>query len=293
MSLMYVAGKNPDDVASVVEQLEASGATTVKPVNPEWPKVEWSNESWRKAAIVQCDEVVFLPDYEASDYGKTEYQIALAHDKPVWFAHRDGLLWRLVFEEDSEFPNTMLRDARAPSKKLDHEGLHAEAPTTISTWRRKRIDLMAPSVADIDIEDIAHALARQCRYNGHVGNFLSVARHSIWVSNRLKSQGAELRLWGLLHDASEAYVGDMVKPLKHDPSMAAFRDAEERLERVIAQAFGLEFPMPDAVKEADRFVTVECELGIRLRDTHNTTYYDDEDEFIELYYELLTGSEMF
>lgn len=283
---MYVSGKDVNDVLAVRDQLEASGATVVTPASATISLAQQplgpndATESWRKAAVVKCDELVVLPDYEESEYGAIEFRTARLHDKPVWFAHRDGLLWRLVYEDDTP---------AAPTTELDHEGLYPEAASTISTWRGKRVNVLDPKVEDIEISDIAHSLARSCRYNGHVGGFLSVARHSMWVSNRLKAQGenTEMLLWGLLHDASEAYIGDMVKPLKHDDSMKPFRDTEERFERVIAQAFDLVYPMPDVVKEADTFVTVEVELGVRLRDTHETDYRDDEREFENLFYDLV------
>lgn len=171
---------------------------------------------------------------------------------------------------------------------LDHEGLHEDAPSAISVIGGTRVDPLHMRPEDVNVRHIAHALARQCRYNGHVGHFLSVARHSIWVSQRCKPHGPQMQMWGLLHDAGEAYIGDMVKPLKYDPSFAVFREVEERLDAVIAEAFDLPFPMPAEVKEADRFVTVEVELGIRLRDSHDTTYQQDQGEFLARYYDLKT-----
>lgn len=115
---------------------------------------------------------------------------------------------------------------------------------------------------DVVIEDIAHSLSRICRYNGHVGGYLSVARHSLWVSDWLLDMYGDyvLAKCGLLHDAPEAYSGDMIRPMKYLPEMQFFRDAEDRSERVITGVFNLPFPMPDEVHRADSHVTVEREL---------------------------------
>lgn len=71
-------------------------------------------------------------------------------------------------------------------------------------------------INDINIQDIAHALARICRFNGHIKGYYSVAQHCIWVSDSLKKLGAsaQTQMCGLLHDASEAYLGDIPTPIK-------------------------------------------------------------------------------
>ncbi len=107
-----------------------------------------------------------------------------------------------------------------------------------------------PVLADIDILDVAASLARQCRFAGHVKlNPYSVAQHSVLVSFLLP---AHLALVGLLHDAAEAYVQDMIRPIKHSPEMRVYREViEDRMERAICQVFGLPFPLPREVKTAD------------------------------------------
>lgn len=105
---------------------------------------------------------------------------------------------------------------------------------------------------DIDINDIAHALGMVCRYAGHCRRFYSVAEHSVHMSHTVDPEHA---LWALLHDATEAYIGDMVRPLKHE--MHAYMAAEERLAEVIASKFGLEGPMPAQVVEHDTRIVVD------------------------------------
>lgn len=108
-----------------------------------------------------------------------------------------------------------------------------------------------PRPDEIRIEDIAHALANICRYGGHCRKFYSVAQHSLHVAELLDNDPA-VALCGLLHDASEAYLGDMPAPTKGAPQMAGYCAAHEMVERAVAARFGLPHPMPEIVKWADR-----------------------------------------
>lgn len=169
--------------------------------------------------------------------------------------------------------------------RLDNEGLWSDAQTAITVASGQRMDPLHPRAEDIAIGDIAHALARQVRYNGHVGHHLSVARHSIWVMRRLYDQGEShlVQLLGLLHDAAETYLGDMVRPLKHGPTIGQeYRVAEAQLEEVIAKRFGLPWPHPPSIHEADNYVLLELELGgPKYRWTWNgSTYQQDEEHFL-------------
>ena len=114
------------------------------------------------------------------------------------------------------------------------------------TYTGKQFHPMDPTVDEIDICDIARGLSMIARFNGHTLFHYSVAQHSLLVSENVPNA---VRLEALLHDASEAYLGDMVRPLKR--SMPEYRAAEDRLERVIAERFGLIYPWPAEVKEAD------------------------------------------
>lgn len=110
------------------------------------------------------------------------------------------------------------------------------------------------SPSEIDPGDIARSLANICRFGGHSRAFYSVAQHSTIVCDLLEQRGAtaDELMAALLHDAAEAYLGDLPHPLKHRSELGAmFREAEGRLESVIAQRFGL----PDAssrIKPLDR-----------------------------------------
>lgn len=118
----------------------------------------------------------------------------------------------------------------------------------MQTFTGRKFYPLDPRPEEIDIFDIAHALAHQCRYNGHSDFFYSVAEHSVLVSRVVPPEHA---LWGLLHDAAEAYLGDMIRPLKRTPEMKPFHDAEERVMAAVCQRFGLTAPEPGEVKDID------------------------------------------
>lgn len=99
---------------------------------------------------------------------------------------------------------------------------------------------------DIEPEVIAHALGNLCRFGGHCTRFYSVAQHSVHVAEQLPES---LRLQGLLHDATEAFVGDVIRPLKR--RLTGYADIEELVWRAVAQRFGLPEVLDPAVKAAD------------------------------------------
>ena len=100
-------------------------------------------------------------------------------------------------------------------------------------------DLMDPTPEMVDWHDVILSLAKQCRFNGHCRRFCSVAEHSISVADLLPP---ELRLYGLLHDAHEAYVGDVPAPLKRLLWRGGFAEIEARIDRAIYARAGLPYP---------------------------------------------------
>lgn len=119
----------------------------------------------------------------------------------------------------------------------------------IVTYSGVAIDPLNPDPDLLQIEDIAHALSNVCRFTGHVRHFYSVAQHCLLCSQIVPERFA---LEALLHDASEAYLSDIARPLKRQPEFGDFyKAAEQRLERAIALRFLLTYPWPQAVKRAD------------------------------------------
>lgn len=115
----------------------------------------------------------------------------------------------------------------------------------VSTRSGIRLDLRRPTPDMINRLDIAAGLSRQCRWAGQTTEFYSVAQHSCLVAKLCPGH----RLAALLHDAPEAFIGDMARPLKD--LCPDFREVEDSLWRAIALAFGVAAELPAEVKAAD------------------------------------------
>lgn len=119
----------------------------------------------------------------------------------------------------------------------------------IITYSGLKFYHLNPQPEMIAIEDIAHSLSLTARWTGHTKHHYSVAQHSVYASLIVKP---EFALEALLHDGSEAYLGDMNRPLKHFTAAGpAYLAIEEKVEEVIFKKFGVRYPMPPEVKEAD------------------------------------------
>ncbi len=122
----------------------------------------------------------------------------------------------------------------------------AETEGFIQTCSGKLLHVRQPKHELIDIDDIATALSRQPRFAGHSLKFLSVAEHCVHVSSKASPEN---KLTALMHDASEAYLVDVPKPIK--PLLKGYYDLESDLMGAIADKFGFKWPLPDEVKELD------------------------------------------
>lgn len=127
------------------------------------------------------------------------------------------------------------------------------------------------------ITDIAHALSLQCRFNGHCKYFYSVAQHSIHVGKLFNE--SHLRLFGLLHDAAEAYLGDIINPLKE--AIPAYKVHEDILQTQIFLVFCCRPPSyseQQRIKEADtRLLLTEAKF---LLPSHGKNWRKDFKPFI-------------
>ena len=111
----------------------------------------------------------------------------------------------------------------------------------------RKFVLLDPQPENITIKDLAHSLSHLCRFNGHIREFYSVGQHSILVSQAVEPRFA---LAGLLHDASEALITDIPKPLKRLSIFAGYRELEAKIQHMIFTKFGVEGEPPE-VKMAD------------------------------------------
>lgn len=131
----------------------------------------------------------------------------------------------------------------------------------IQTYSHHKFHPFDPRPEDIFIEDIAHALSMICRFTGHTRKFYSVAQHSALVSRYCRSEN---KLWGLLHDASEAYICDMSRPVKHHIAMIPYIEIEKNIMKAVCKRFGLDPEEPQDVKEWDAIVGMaeaKCLMG--------------------------------
>jgi hypothetical protein len=126
----------------------------------------------------------------------------------------------------------------------------------IQTFSGKQFWTIDPRPEEIDIEDIAHALGMMCRYNGHCEEFYSVAEHSVLVARSLKPYYEPMvALWGLLHDASEAYIADICRPTK--PYLTNYKELEANIMKAVCLKFNLPITEPTPVKAADNAILVD------------------------------------
>ncbi len=147
--------------------------------------------------------------------------------------------------------------------------------STIQLYSGGYIDLLSPRPEDIHLIDIAHGLSNLCRFTGHTSKFYSVAQHSVLVS--LLIEDPDLQHAALLHDAAEAYLGDVSSPLKR--LLPEYQLIEKRFEEAIAARFKFTFDDLAKVKRADiRALATEKRdlLASHRLDAHEWRFLNDK-----------------
>jgi 5'-deoxynucleotidase YfbR-like HD superfamily hydrolase len=140
----------------------------------------------------------------------------------------------------------------------------------ICTYTGKKFFLLEPRLEDIDIIDIAHSLSNQCRWTGHAKHFYSISQHSYYCSFLGPDSEAFDRL---MHDASESYLSDLSRPLKHFTEAGSiYRKLESVVQGAIADRFGFSVVEPESVKLADNSMLFE-----EKRQIMNCTFEEAEE----------------
>lgn len=129
---------------------------------------------------------------------------------------------------------------------MKQETVSSYAEGWMQTYSGRRFTPLDPKIEDIAFIDIAKPLSMMCRYSGHCLRFYSVAEHCVLAA---LIAPAELKLTMLMHDASEAYLTDMPRPIKGH--VIGYYEAEEKLAALIAQKYGTIHPLPAEIKRID------------------------------------------
>lgn len=158
---------------------------------------------------------------------------------------------RTVLSTPKDISAPLITPEEAEVLKKFYDALPKDNEPWIQTYSGRRFHPLNPYWGAIVLEDISHALSMQCRFSGHVKKFYSVAQHSVLVSYICDSADA---LWGLMHDASEAYLVDIPSPLKRSATFSAYRLLENQMQKVICKRFGLSEDEPPSVKKADKIL---------------------------------------
>lgn len=180
----------------------------------------------------------------------TEDQIGAANSFYEQLVDRVG---PATVEETITAANKFHDEVIVPSVNIFHNGTGVTAgydpdSAWIQTYSGRRFCPTNPNPNAIVIQDIAHSLSMQCRFTGHIKKFYSVAQHSVYVSYICNEEDA---LWGLLHDASEAYLTDVPRPLKRSGFFEEYLRLESLMQTAICKRFGLPYDEPPSVKKAD------------------------------------------
>jgi len=153
----------------------------------------------------------------------------------------------------------------------------------IRTYTGLYINVFEPTEDMICIEDIAHSLSHQCRFGGQLPNFYSVAQHSMMCAKMAKKED---KLDALMHDASEAYVLDMPRPIKY--KLGNYKLVEIKLMSLIAKKFNFNYPMKKCLKKIDDKVLIWEYNNLFLNKSKNKLSHKQvEKNFLKMFYKLI------
>lgn len=173
----------------------------------------------------------------------------------------------------------------------------------LKTYTGKRVDPLMVKSGDIMLEDIAHALSLMCRGNGQVVHFYSVGQHCINCAKEAKERGwnTRLQLGCLLHDAAEAYMSDLITPIK--VHMPQYYEIEDRFLKAVYEKFGLGDLSKEEwelIMEVDRALLTydlvellkepvpdEGYAVVRIPDIELRSFSDVEEEYMDIAKKLL------
>lgn len=145
-----------------------------------------------------------------------------------------------------------------------------QTKSCITTVSGRFFDILKPEEYEYDIEEIAHSLSNICRYTGHTNSFYSVAEHSVLVSRICSDR---LALCGLLHDASEAFIGDVSSPLKK--LLPEYQEIEDKVQKAIASQFNLPYPFPEEIYVADKKMYWQERQSVADNGIRDTLWHQD------------------
>lgn len=136
---------------------------------------------------------------------------------------------------------------------MGQEEVRVDTGVWTHTYTGDRCYPLLPEETSYNIEDIAHALSNICRYGGHTKYHYSVAQHSLAIAALCDDK--QTKLYALLHDASEAYLGDVPRPLKNSGFYQEYKKVEQAMSDAILRSFGLDpSKVPEIVHAYDHHI---------------------------------------
>jgi hypothetical protein len=164
-------------------------------------------------------------------------------------------------EHEFEFDDFLVDTPLFRAVNLTRDSSTGRIGDWMQTYTHRQFWPFDPRSEEISITDIAHGLSNTCRYNGHTQPFYSVAQHSVLVSQNCSLKN---RKWALLHDAAEAYIGDMIRPMKK--YFPLFIEIETRIMECVCKKYGLPLEIPAEVSEMDNRILLNERRDLGFKD---------------------------